>query len=91
MRDYITNGLNQYESAGTVNFCYDANGNLTADGTKVYLYDIDTLQEIAADAKGRRADQVWACERIIEQELVQSGLFEGGGGGSGRDVGCGKF
>jgi glutamyl-tRNA reductase len=43
---------------------------------EVYLYDIDTLQEIASDAKGRRADQIKICERIIDQELAKSGLFE---------------
>ncbi len=43
---------------------------------EVYLYDIDTLQEIAVEAKGHRADQIKACERIIDQELAKSGLFE---------------
>ena len=40
-RDYTTNGLNQYEAAGGASFCYDANGNLTSDGTYVYLYDFE--------------------------------------------------
>ncbi|MCP5396182.1 MAG: RHS repeat-associated core domain-containing protein [Sphingomonadaceae bacterium] len=40
-RSYVTNGLNQYQTAGTANFCYDANGNLTADGSSVYLYDVE--------------------------------------------------
>ena len=40
-RDYGINGLNQYESAGPASFCYDANGNLTADGASVYLYDVE--------------------------------------------------
>ncbi|HAT19385.1 MAG TPA: glutamyl-tRNA reductase, partial [Verrucomicrobiales bacterium] len=43
---------------------------------EVYLYDIDTLKEIAQEAKGQRAEQVRLCERIIDQELVESGLFE---------------
>ncbi len=42
---------------------------------EVYLYDIDTLQEIAAEARGRRAEQIKACERIIDQELAKSGWF----------------
>ena len=33
------NGLNQYNAAGTASFTYDANGNLTGDGTRTYLYD----------------------------------------------------
>lgn len=45
-RDYIANGLNQYdrvEPAGEVaaQFCYDANGNLTADGKSVFRYDTE--------------------------------------------------
>lgn len=35
-RDYTTNGLNQYESAGDKTFIYDDNGNLISDGTKTY-------------------------------------------------------
>lgn len=40
-RAYTTNGLNQYTGAGSAAFCYDANGNLTADGSSVYLYDVE--------------------------------------------------
>ncbi|MEP0390745.1 MAG: RHS repeat-associated core domain-containing protein [Erythrobacter sp.] len=40
-RSYTTNGLNQYTSAGPSSFTYDANGNLTSDGTDTYLYDIE--------------------------------------------------
>ncbi len=38
---FTVNGLNQYTSIGSNAFCYDANGNLTADGTHVYLYDVE--------------------------------------------------
>ncbi|WP_374406421.1 hypothetical protein [Pelagerythrobacter sp.] len=40
-RAYATNGLNQCTTAGPAAFCYDANGNLTADGSSVYLYDVE--------------------------------------------------
>jgi len=40
-RNYSVNGLNQYVSAGSANFCYDKNGNLTADGGHVYKYDLE--------------------------------------------------
>jgi glutamyl-tRNA reductase len=43
---------------------------------EVYLYDIDTLSGIASQAKGRRAEQIKVCERIIDLELAKSGLFE---------------
>ena len=42
---------------------------------EVYLYDIDTLKEIAIVGKGQRADQIKLCESIIDQELTDSGLF----------------
>ncbi|MEA3044451.1 MAG: hypothetical protein QOH47_2289 [Sphingomonadales bacterium] len=40
-RNYTTNGLNQYTAAGAAMFGYDANGNLTSDGTRTYLYDVE--------------------------------------------------
>ncbi len=44
-RNYTTNGLNQYTQASsaqaTDNFCYDANGNLTADADEVFKYDVE--------------------------------------------------
>jgi len=40
-RSYARNGLNQYTSAGSASFSYDANGNLTSDGTTSYTYDIE--------------------------------------------------
>ncbi|WP_264940506.1 RHS repeat-associated core domain-containing protein [Sphingomonas caeni] len=40
-RNYTTNGLNQYSAAGPASFTYDANGNLTGDGSAVYTYDVE--------------------------------------------------
>ena len=40
-RAYAVNGLNQYTSAGPATFAYDANGNLTGDGTTSYGYDAE--------------------------------------------------
>jgi len=40
-RNYAVNGLNQYTAAGTATFAYDANGNLTSDGSSTYLYDVE--------------------------------------------------
>lgn len=40
-RNYAANGLNQYTGVGAASFCYDTNGNLTADGTTVYKYDVE--------------------------------------------------
>ena len=50
-RAYTTNGLNQYVQVGTNGICHDANGNLIADGTYVYLYDIENrMVEMRAKA-----------------------------------------
>ncbi|MBJ7527526.1 MAG: RHS repeat-associated core domain-containing protein, partial [Sphingomonadaceae bacterium] len=40
-RNYAVNGLNQYTSAGPATFTYDANGNLTGDGSSTYVYDVE--------------------------------------------------
>jgi RHS repeat-associated protein len=40
-RAYAVNGLNQYTSAGPATFGYDANANLTSDGTTGYVYDAE--------------------------------------------------
>ncbi|MBV9883490.1 MAG: RHS repeat-associated core domain-containing protein [Sphingomonadaceae bacterium] len=40
-RAYTTNGLNQYSAAGGASFAYDANGNLTSDGSTSFLYDVE--------------------------------------------------
>lgn len=40
-RNYAVNGLNQYTTAGTFTLSYDANGNLTSDGSAAYLYDVE--------------------------------------------------
>jgi len=36
---------------------------------EVYLYDIDTLERLADEARGRRQLQIDECERIIDAEL----------------------
>ena len=40
-KSYTSNGLNQYTAAGGAAMGYDANGNLTGDGTWSYGYDLD--------------------------------------------------
>ena len=42
-RNYTSNGLNQYLTAGTASFGYDAKGNLTSDGTNSYCYSSENL------------------------------------------------
>jgi hypothetical protein len=40
-RNCVSNGLNQYASAGSANYKYDANGNLTTDGAYSFVYDVE--------------------------------------------------
>ncbi|RYD24495.1 MAG: glutamyl-tRNA reductase, partial [Verrucomicrobiaceae bacterium] len=41
---------------------------------EVYLYDIDTLEQLAEEARVRRRRQIEECERIIEAELHKLNL-----------------
>ena len=38
---------------------------------EVYLYDIDALEQLATEARGRRQKQIEECEKIIETELAK--------------------
>jgi RHS repeat-associated protein len=61
---YTANSLNQYTAIGAVSPTYDANGNLTYDGTFTYGYDVENrlisasgagnTVTYAYDAQGRR-------------------------------------
>lgn len=61
---YVANALNQYTAVGAVTPTYDANGNLTFDGTFTYGYDAENrlisasgagnTVSYAYDAQGRR-------------------------------------
>lgn len=44
------------------------------DIDEVYLYDIDTLEQLAAEARGRREQQIEQCAQIIDAELVKLNL-----------------
>ena len=41
------------------------------DIEEVYLYDIDTLERLANEARGRRQLQIDECERIIDAEIAK--------------------
>ncbi|MEI6487007.1 MAG: RHS repeat-associated core domain-containing protein [Sphingomonadales bacterium] len=51
-RTYTVNGLNQYVSAGSATFTYDANGSLTSDGTSSYVYDAENRLVSASSSGG---------------------------------------
>ncbi len=52
--DYTPDGLNRYEDVDGTSFTYDANGNLTSDGTTTYTYD--TENRLIAASGGNTAD-----------------------------------
>ena len=69
-RNYTANGLNQYTAAGAAAFCYDTNGNLTADGASVYLYDVENrLVEKRARGTGNSN-----CTALSYAGALQAGL-----------------
>jgi glutamyl-tRNA reductase len=41
---------------------------------EVYLYDIDTLEQLAEEARAKRQKQIEECERIIDAELAKLNL-----------------
>ena len=41
---------------------------------EVYLYDVDSLQSLAAEARDRRQAQIQICDQIIVDELNKSQL-----------------
>jgi RHS repeat-associated protein len=49
-RSYAANGLNQYTRVATLDFAYDANGNLASDGQTTYVYDAENRLVSASGA-----------------------------------------
>ncbi|MBU6327754.1 MAG: glutamyl-tRNA reductase [Verrucomicrobia bacterium] len=45
-----------------------------AEIEEVYLYDIDTLEQIANEARTQRARQIELCEQMIREELQKAAL-----------------
>lgn len=48
---YSVNGLNQYTAVAGTSHTYDANGNLTSDGSTTYAYDVENRLTGATGAK----------------------------------------
>jgi RHS repeat-associated protein len=73
-RNYAVNGLNQYVSAGPANFSYDANGNLTSDGTTTYVYDVENRLVSASGASGTATLRYDPLGRLYETNGSTSGI-----------------
>ncbi len=79
-RNYTVNGLNQYLSAGPASFGYDANGNLTSDGTSAYVYDAEN-RLVSSSASGGTTlsyDPLGRLWKIWSQQTgATSSVYEG--------------
>jgi RHS repeat-associated protein len=73
-RNYAVNGLNQYVSAGPANFSYDANGNLTSDGTTNYVYDVENRLVSASGASGTATLRYDPLGRLYETSGPTTGI-----------------
>jgi RHS repeat-associated protein len=65
-RTYSTNGLNQYTTAGGVNFAYDANGNLTGSGSDSFQYDHLNRLTSASTSVGSATVQYDPLDRLYQ-------------------------
>lgn len=84
-RNYSVNGLNQYSTAGPASFCFDANGNLTADGSSVYKYDVEN-RLIEKRAQVSSSCPTTDYSGVLQASLVNDPLgrlFETSGGTAG--------
>ena len=87
-RAYTANGLNQYENAGGAAFCYDDNGNLTADGSSVYLYDVENRlveKRLQLGSNCATLSYSGALEAQLRYDPMGR-LFEVSGGSSGTQM-----
>lgn len=69
-RNYAANGLNQYASVAGTALGYDANGNLTGDGTWTYAYDGDNRLKSASRA-GLTASLAYDALGRLRRTVVQ--------------------
>lgn len=79
-RNYSVNGLNQYTAAGPANFTYDANANLTGDGTNTYVYDAEN-RLVSATAAGVTAnltyDPLGRLFQVVKGSANTQFLYDG--------------
>ncbi|MDR6538476.1 RHS repeat-associated core domain-containing protein, partial [Variovorax soli] len=68
-KSYTANGLNQYTAVAGTAQSYDANGNLTGDGTWSYSYDLDNRLKSASKA-GTAATLAYDAEGRLRQTAI---------------------
>lgn len=64
--DYTPNGLNQYADVDSTNYSYDANGNLTSDGSTTFVYDPENRLVNASGAATLRYDPLGRLYEVVD-------------------------
>ncbi len=76
-RTYAVNGLNQYTTGGPAAFAYDANGNLTSDGTNAYSYDVENRLVTASGNVALAWDPTGRLYRVSSPTTDTRFLYDG--------------
>ncbi|WP_447726009.1 RHS repeat-associated core domain-containing protein [Sphingomonas koreensis] len=76
-RGYARNGLNQYTGAGAVSFGYDANGNLTSEGSTIYTYDIENRLTSVSTGVTLTYDPLGRLAQVTKTPNTTQFLYDG--------------
>ena len=77
--EYVSNGLNQYETVGGRTFVYDANGNLISDAESTFSYDAENrLIKVSGDQNATiQYDPRGRLRYVTEGGKITSFLYHG--------------
>lgn len=78
-RSYTANGLNQYSVVAGTTFGYDANGNLTSDGTNSYVYDVENrlVTRGGGGSATLRYDPLGRLHEVVSGSSTTRYLYDG--------------
>ena len=76
-RSYTVNGLNQYTTAGTAVFGYDANGNLTSDGSRTFTYDAENRLVAASGGISLAYDPLGRLWQVATTSTTTRFIYDG--------------
>jgi RHS repeat-associated protein len=77
-RAYSTNALNQYTSAGTVTFGYDARGNLTNSGASTFTFSSENRLKSAPGSLTMQYDPAGRLTRYDVGSVLKGFVYDGG-------------
>lgn len=73
---YVRDGLNQYDSVNGVTFTHDARGNLTADGVRIYGYDVENRLTSVHQGGGLQVDVAYDPLGRIKRTSAAAGVSQ---------------